>query len=190
VLQDFLRKYPGGPHAADATRQIEQIDWDNTDKRNASSLGAFLARHPSGDFAGQARNELDRMEREAARAAQARQATERMNADREALIRVLSAYSAAYERKDAGQVAALWPSLSQKQRRELEQAFRTFRSVRMELAPVGPAEISGDTARVRCDRSADAVDREGSHPQKDQVTVTFRRVGGRWLIDGIGKAGL
>ena len=66
-LQDFLRKYPGGPHANDATKllaglaeaekaRLEQNDWNSVDKNDKQAVENFLAKYPAGAHSADAHN--------------------------------------------------------------------------------------------------------------------------------------
>jgi hypothetical protein len=184
-LEDFLRRHPGGSHAAEAGRVLERLDWDATNKSSRPALQAFLAKHPSGTYAAQATAELTRMESEAAAAVQQQQEADRIRTEREQVRSVLNNYGQAYGRKDADQMVALWPSLPQRSLRQIRDSFRTFRAVKMELRPLAEPEISGNTARVQCARYIEAVDRNGTHPNQDTVTVRLEKRGGRWVIDSM-----
>ena len=45
-LQDFLRKYPSSPHATEAAKTIEQIEWDTLDKKSTRALQSFVDKYP------------------------------------------------------------------------------------------------------------------------------------------------
>ncbi len=71
-LQEFIRKYPSGPHANAAEQRSEQIEWDAVDKKNSNSVQAFLSKHNQGYFSSQARELLRNLtEADRARAEQA-----------------------------------------------------------------------------------------------------------------------
>ena len=58
-LQDFLRKYPNGPHSAAATQKIQQTVWDSVNKQSISALQAYIGNYPQSPHAAQARQILD-----------------------------------------------------------------------------------------------------------------------------------
>ena len=79
----------------------------------------------------------------------------------------MRSYGEAYGRKDAKQISTLWPSIPAKDLRDIRTSFRDFRTLKLDLRPLAEPDISGTTAVVRCTRSTEAVDRNGTYPTED-----------------------
>jgi hypothetical protein len=164
---------------------LERLEWNATNKTSRDALQSFLAKHPSGGFAQQAAAELARIDRDAAARLQAQQEADRLRKERDDVRAVLRSYGEAYASKDANRIAALWPSMPQKDSRDIRQSFRDFQTIKMELRPLAEPEISGNRARVQCRRLTDAVDRKGSHPTEGTVSVLLEKRNSGWVIDSI-----
>ncbi len=161
-------------------RRLEEADWNATDQGNRDALARFLAKHPAGNFAAQAKTAIAKLDA----AAQARQREQQLADDRAAVRQVLWAYSEAYSRKDLAAIAALRPSLGESGLEGMRSAFAQFRSIAAELRPTGEPGISGSTATVPCVLTIEIVDDRGRRRAlpSQPYTVRLEKRGGRWVI--------
>ena len=61
-LRNFVDKYPGSAHLAEAMQILETSDWEASNKDSIKGLRAFLTDHPSGVYAQQAQAILQELE--------------------------------------------------------------------------------------------------------------------------------
>jgi serine/threonine protein kinase len=174
VLEDFRRKYPGGPLSQQAAARIEQIEWDAArNSKDPAALRAFRSKHPNGPHAAQALAEIGRLEREA---------------DARSVLEVLRRYQAAYENRSVEGIRAVWPGLGQTEINKISNSFKATRSYKVILQPTGDPQISGDTATVACKRSIWVQFKEESRPKKpveDSVIISLRKSGTSWIIESL-----
>ena len=53
-LEEFLRRYPASPHAAEAAARVQELSWQSLNKNDAAAVRAFAARYPQGPHAREA----------------------------------------------------------------------------------------------------------------------------------------
>ncbi|WP_323745377.1 protein kinase domain-containing protein [Paludibaculum fermentans] len=175
ALDAFQKKYPNGRFAAEAARAVEKIEWDNLNKSNKADLESFLQKHPRGANSQQARDELAKF----AGASQSK-------ADEQAILALVSRYSAAFAAKNADQVRALWPSIPSQSLALLKTAFKNAVSIDLQLQPESAPVISGSKASVVCARSMTQRYKDGAPPAaRDRVTIGFVKQGDAWSISSI-----
>jgi hypothetical protein len=182
AIQAFLQKHPNTAHRQEAQQLLAQLEWDGLDKKDRSALERFSVRHRGTPLAQQAASEIARIEREAAAAA-TRVAEDQTTADRGEISKVLTVYAAAFDRKDLNLLKTVWPGLPEA---ALAQVFRGRGEIRSQLRPLGPAELTGDRAIVRCMRITEQVTQFGRQkPVEEARTVRLKRESGRWVISAI-----
>jgi serine/threonine-protein kinase len=99
---------------------------------------------------------------------------------------VLRSYKAAYEGKDLGALKALWPNLAESQAKKLEEYFKFARSIQVDLQPVDPPRVAGETATVTCRRVDQVVTVDGKKMKNEtNTTLSLRKRGVSWTIEAI-----
>lgn len=182
AIQTFLQKRPKTLHRQEAEQMLAQLEWEVVDHKDRSALERFAAQHRGNPLAEQAAAEIARMEREATAAA-AKTAEDRGAVERAEISKVLTTYSAAFERKDLTLLKTVWPTLPEA---ALAQVFRGGGAIRSQLRLLGPVELSGDRATARCMRITEQVTQFGRQkPVEETRTVRLRRESGRWVIYAI-----
>jgi len=184
VFEDFLRKHPDGVLRAEATNRIENLRWEAArTSGDPAAVRAYLQQHPGGRYAEQARALIA----PAPSAPQPRPPNGGSQTDEAEAIRgVIRNFAAAYERRDAKAIAALWPSLQPDQLASITSSFREARSIRYELKPVSDPEIADGKATMRFMRSVQ-FEFAGSPPKpvQDDVTFSLRKRGTAWVIEQV-----
>ncbi len=100
---------------------------------------------------------------------------------------VLEEYRVALENKDLDQLAALYVSFSERQRRALHEYMENAAGLTVELADVTVAPL-GDAVAVTYTRRDHFIDRESGKPQRLEVRLTKILVpddGGWKITDGL-----
>lgn len=123
-----------------------------------------------------------------------RQADEKAAADKaksaraaelQAVSRALGEYTAAYGRKDANALQAVWPSIPKPVLEDVRNSFRYASEVKVDLRPLRDPEISGDTATVTCDRDLRQVVQKKVLEASTPVRIILNRRGAGWVIASI-----
>ena len=176
ALERFRAAFPNGQFRADASRRIEQLEFDQAARTNtAKSYRDFLAKNPTGSNADRASAELARIDR----------ATQ-ITADRNLAQAAIEMYRQAFERKDVALLKSIWPSLSASDANSFQNFFRIAKTVKLDLQLTGDPEITADGALVRCRRILVASDDRGPLPTQDQpVTIRLKKSSGAMQIDSI-----
>jgi hypothetical protein len=192
-LDAFIRKYPAGPHVAqararitqlrppvqtevqppaqDTQRRAEEAAWTGMDKTSKAALQDFLTRYPKSAHAAEARTALGGIEKKEAAAAleaqrqkQAADKQAELTADQDSINATLRSFESAYNQKDAKGLQAIWNAMSPSTAKLIRDQFKIARTINYQLRPAGKAVISGDTASIDCTRTLDLVTRNGDHP--------------------------
>jgi serine/threonine protein kinase len=125
----------------------------------------------------------------AARAEEQRKAAE-LSAARKAVDEALNRYRTAFENKDPEELKSVWPSLGRNELTSFQNFFKIARSIKLQLRPLGDAEISATGATIRARRTMAATDERGALPTQDQtVNIHLRRAGSGMVIESIDIAG-
>nr|MDP9113898.1 hypothetical protein [Acidobacteriota bacterium] len=124
------------------------------------------------------------------RAEEQRKAAAELSAARRAVEEALNRYRTAFENKDPEALKAVWPSLGRSELSAFQNFFKIARSVKLQIQPLGEAEISANGAIVRARRTMTATDERGPLPQQDQtVRISLRRNANGMVIESIDIAG-
>ena len=125
----------------------------------------------------------------AGRAEEQRKAAE-LSAARKAVDEALNRYRTAFENKDPEALKAIWPSLGRSELSAFQNFFKIARSIKLQLRPLGDAEISATGATIRARRTMSATDERGALPTQDQtVNIHLRPAGNGMVIESIDIAG-
>jgi len=104
--------------------------------------------------------------------------------EQEEIARTLRRYNEAFETRSMPQLGTIWPSMPRDTKDSLRTAFRkddVHYTVR--LTPIQPAQISGDSAVVACERVAKTTARGMSKaPKPGRVEVLLARTGKGWVV--------
>ena len=125
----------------------------------------------------------------AGRAEEQRKASE-LSAARKAVDEALNRYRTAFENKDPEALKSIWPSLGRSELTAFQNFFKIARSIKLQLRPLGEAEINATGATIRARRNMAATDERGALPTQDQaVNIHLRRAGNGMVIESIDIAG-
>ena len=125
----------------------------------------------------------------AGRAEEQRKAAD-LNAARKAVDEALNRYRTAFENKDPEELKSIWPSLGRSELAAFQNFFKIARSIKLQLRPLGEAEISAAGANIRARRTMAATDERGALPTQDQtVNIHLRRAGNGMVIESIDISG-
>ena len=185
AFEAFIEKHPDGSLRREAERRIDDLTWARTRRAGTSdAVSAYLGRYPEGEHVAEARGLLAELKPPAAPQPelQPRSLVAEVSED-DRINGVLRDLGRAYEAKDIDRVRALWPGLTSEQNSRLAGSFKVARSIGYELDPLGPAEINGDEASIRCRRIVRYSDDRGDRkPVESDVTVTLRKRAARWHV--------
>ena len=97
--------------------------------------------------------------------------------------RALDAYEQAYASMDMGELIKIWPTLSRKQQRELQDAFEQARVVTVELRQ-RKFTIGGNNASVVCDQWMRYTSKGTVQPPLTAAVEILlkKNSGGQWLV--------
>jgi len=98
---------------------------------------------------------------------------------------VLQLYRQAYESKDLLQLRHIWPTLTDKQFKNLQGPLKDAETIHLILRENGPAQISGATAQVSCAQETEIKAQGQSQVLKNTATFFLRRLPDSWVIDRI-----
>jgi serine/threonine protein kinase len=119
-----------------------------------------------------------------------RKAAAELSAGRRAVEDALNRYRNAFENKDPESLKAVWPSLGRNELSAFQNFFKIARSIKLQIQPLGEADITATGATVRARRTMAATDERGALPQQDQtVRISLRRSGNGMVIESIDIAG-
>jgi serine/threonine protein kinase len=125
----------------------------------------------------------------AGRAEEQRKAAE-LSAARKAVDEALNRYRTAFENKDPEELKSIWPSLGRNELTAFQNFFKIARSIKLQLRPLGEAEINATGATIRARRTMAATDERGALPTQDQtVNIHLRRAGNGMVIESIDTSG-
>ena len=127
---------------------------------------------------------------EAARRAEENRKAAEMNSARKAVDDALNRYRAAFESKDAEELKNIWPGLGRSELSSFQTFFKIARTIKLNIQPLGEAEITATGATIRARRTMAATDERGALPQQDQIVrINLRRSGNAMVIESIDTAG-
>jgi hypothetical protein len=102
----------------------------------------------------------------------------------------LNRYRNAFEGKDPEALKTIWPGLGRSELTAFQNFFKIARTIKLQLQPLGEAEINASGATIRARRTMSATDERGTLPSQDQtVNIRLRRAGSGMVIESIDIAG-
>jgi hypothetical protein len=126
---------------------------------------------------------------EAARRAEEQRKAAEINSARKAVDDALNRYRAAFEGKDSEALKNIWPGLGRSELSSFQNFFKIARTVKLQIEPLGEAEITATGATLRARRTMAATDERGALPQQDQIVrINLRRSGNAMVIESIDTA--
>ena len=129
-------------------------------------------------------------EEAARRAEEQRKAAAELSAERRAVEDALNRYRTAFENKDSESLKNVWPSLGRSELSAFQNFFKLARTIKLQIQPLGEADITATGATLRARRTMAATDERGPLPQQDQtVRINLRRAGNGMVIESIDIAG-
>ena len=175
-LQDFTQKYPNGPHKLDAQALLDDLVWKGTNHGDPDSLRAYLNRSPKGAHAEEASSQLakiqDQLEKQ-------RLEDERLSRESKAILQVLDAFNAAFERRQPRELRLVWPDASKVYLDAMNVSGASFV---MTLRLSGKVQITGASAVAPCELVTKSTGRGQSNQTEKAVRVLLAKTGDRWLI--------
>ncbi len=175
ALQGYLNRFPTGPHSDEASRRLDDILWSKVDQKDPKALSAFIAQHPDSTHRSEAQLLLSQLEKPPEPLKPQPSA-----ADVQAIGVVLGQFNAAFENKQPREVKQVWPTIPGQYIDAMRVPGATFV---IALHPTGDAEVNGNAASIPCQLATRTTVPVGQPSQTQKaVTVTLRKVGGRWTI--------
>ena len=98
---------------------------------------------------------------------------------------VLRQYRQAFEAKDLLQLRRIWPTLTDKQFKNLQGPLKDADAIRMTLKPNGPPQIDGARAQIACIQETEIKAQGQTHKLLYAATFFLRRLPDSWVIDHI-----
>jgi hypothetical protein len=109
-----------------------------------------------------------------------------LNAARKAVDQAVSQYRAAFESKDPEAIKSIWPTLGRSELNAFQNFFKIARGIKLQIQPLGEAQITATGATLRARRTMEARDERGPLPKQDQtITINLRRAGSGMVIESI-----
>ena len=110
--------------------------------------------------------------------------------DRQAIDAVLAKYQEAYDHHDIAGIQHVWPTIPNRTRKNMEEAFKQMKSTRLTNSVISGPEITGSTARIQLSQTIEFSTGKTSEKKSDTVTMELRKAasaGGQstWYIDRI-----
>jgi hypothetical protein len=105
--------------------------------------------------------------------------------DRKAIMSTLSQYRDAYNSRDRVQLRHVWPTMTDKQFRDIQNAFKDANSISLTLRPSGVPTINGNAAILACMQNTEINVQGQTQTLTDTATFYLKRLGNDWIIDRI-----
>src|SRR3979411_2765080 len=84
----------------------------------------------------------------------------------------------------------IWPGLGRSELSAFQNFFKIARTIKLNIQPLGEAEITTTGATIRARRIMSATDERGALPQQDQIVrINLRRSGNAMVIESIDTVG-
>jgi hypothetical protein len=164
-LRDYVRDFPNGAHTSQANSQIGDLAWKSVDTGKIEQVRKFLEENPTNPHALEAQRIIDR------RIGQ--DATQAML--RNQVLDVLNSLDAAFDKKNEGQIRAIWPKVSRAWLDSLRQPGQ-----KMSIKAQGSPLLQGPAATVPCTLHTELTGPKGPKDQNAILSLSYG--GGRWLI--------
>jgi tRNA A-37 threonylcarbamoyl transferase component Bud32 len=105
--------------------------------------------------------------------------------DQSGIQRLLDSYVIAFQAKDRRQLRHIWPSMSDKNFKDMQNNFKDAESIRLTLHKNGPAQVNGSAGTVTCVQDTEI--KVGGQVQSSSYTATFylTKLPDGWVFDRI-----
>jgi serine/threonine protein kinase len=107
----------------------------------------------------------------------------------QSIQRLLDLYVAAFQSKDRDLLRHIWPTVSDKDFKNTQGAFKDADSIHLRLRKTGPVQVTGDTGVVTCVHDAEIGVGGRVQPLSYEATFHLRRLqtggNGEWIIERI-----
>lgn len=178
ALHDFVARFPGTKHNAEAQQLINQLE---TEAREAEKLRRSQAEAKEAE-------KLRRLQAEtAAKAAEEAKRGEVLRAERNAIYAALSRYTTAFEQRDLKALQGAWPEIPSGSLDGLKRAFAD-KNVRMSMSlqPLADPEIRDNAATLQAQLSTITIQKgRPSNSPGRRVTIILQKKNTTWLIQDI-----
>ena len=204
-IEEYLAKYPSGPHTTEAESRLQDLVWGLTNQGDVAALQGYVRRFHSGPHAEEASRlienalwtRLDKQKPGALRdflsqypnSAHREEAQsfltkiDLQGADKKAIQTALDKFNAAFEHHQTRELKQIWPAVTE----QYLNPPAGYKVVLM-LQQTGDAAISGDTAIVPCQVNSKTMKPGGQTTQNQkQTNLHLRKSGGGWLISSFGQ---
>jgi len=185
ALDEFYRNHAGRRHDSQVQSLRDDLNWERTNQKDEQSLGAYLNSFPEGRHADDAKGLIERL-RVRAEAAPPPPPTPIVD-ERQAVLSVLDKYKNAYEGGSIAEFKRIWPGIGAKATKEVEDFFKTARSIHLDYGQPTDLEIAGDHATLKFSQTLTYV--LGKKPMKEPpaklVMQLRKQAPGTWIIDSI-----
>ena len=170
-LEQFAKKYPSSPLAAEAIRKADQIRTEAANRPVTlppAKVPVVASPSPSPP------------------SPPASKPADAAATDRQAILGLLSTYTSAYNNRNAAALAQIWPTLKKGDFKKIENSFKNASSIRLALRPINDPVIAGDSATITCSRVLEYTLPQGSpKPLEDTITLRMRRQNGVWVLESV-----
>lgn len=172
ALLEFLKRYPNGPFTGQVNDRLDHLRWNAVNQKDQAAVQAFRQQYPQSVHAAEAQRLLEQFQEALAGS--------------NALQTAVKQYVEAYNSRDIEALKAVWPTLSKKQQDTIQDSFKHAKSLRLDLEPVGEAQIKGDTALVTFRRVLQSKDDRGPELKiADTMTLRMQKRATAWVIVAI-----
>lgn len=204
-IEEYLAKYPSGPHTTEAESRLQDLVWGLTNQGDVAALQGYVRRFRSGPHAQEASRlienalwtRLDKQNPGALRdflsqypnSSHREEAQSFLNkidlqgADKKAIQTALDKFNAAFEHHQTRELKQIWPAVTE-QYLNLPAGYKVV----LMLQQTGDPAISGDTAVVPCQVNSKTTKPGGQTTENQkQTNLHLRKSGGGWLISSFGQ---
>jgi hypothetical protein len=108
-----------------------------------------------------------------------------IDTDHKAIMATLSQYRDAYNSRDRVQLRHVWPTMTDRQFRDIQNAFKDANSISLTLRPRGTPTVNGNAAILACLQDTEIKVQGQTQTLTDSATFYLKRLGSDWIIDRI-----
>lgn len=179
-LGSFIRRYASSPLALEASRRIDDIEWEKVDKSDDAAVNKFLATHPDRGYTHEARTSRNR----ATSFVPVVKASD-VVPDWDAIDGTIRRYAQSIEKKHLRGVRASWPRMPGATVKALQAAFEDFDSIGIDAEATEEVQITAERAVISRKHRFQLI--YDGLPKESEVTLRFslRKTDGRWVIEGV-----
>jgi uncharacterized caspase-like protein len=171
----FLNEYQNSRFAGQAGDLLEQMDWKAVDHSgNVQGLQAFLVAHPNGKNAAAAQTQLAALEIQ----------PQTGGSDDDNIRGVLNTYAHAFESKDIVQLRHVWPTITDKEFKNMRDTMKAADSIAITIEPSSDPTVNGSVAHVSCVQTARFTMNGDVQQVRNGVDIQLQKMDdGQWVIE-------